>query len=271
MLATTQLVRAGRTGLLPAVTRLGAAINQGPCLACAFRSGRRRLHDSKAGRRQEYNFGGGNRGRPRNDPAERVTGIWERPSEFQQSQKPRPPLPIGEWLERVLQQERAAKEADARRRPHKTPVEAMTGPQAKMAVIAVMLAAVAFYVWNSQTVPLTGRSRFNFLSDDLMEWMQPRAAEGIIKEIQQQGGSILPADDIRTQIVKRVMKRLIPVSGLAHLKWEIYVIDDRKLTCVKRRARREQQRSKTTLTMTDSDTECDGSSRRQGFCIQRAD
>ncbi len=89
-----------------------------------------------------------------------------------------------------------------------------------------MLAAAAFYMWNSQTVPLTGRSRFNFLSDEIAEWMHPRAVQSILNQIHEQGGSVLPDDNIRTRIVKNVMRRLIPVSGLTDLEWEIYVIAD---------------------------------------------
>lgn len=89
-----------------------------------------------------------------------------------------------------------------------------------------MLAAVAFYVWNSQTVPLTGRTRFNFLSDEIAERMNPQPVESILRQVYDAGGVILSERDVRTQIVKNVMRRLIPVSGLADLKWEIYVIAD---------------------------------------------
>ncbi|OAQ96196.1 hypothetical protein LLEC1_03074, partial [Akanthomyces lecanii] len=68
--------------------------------------------------------------------------------------------------------------------------------------------------------------RFNFLSDEVAEWMHPRAVQSILNQIQAQGGTVLPDDNIRTRIVKNVMRRLIPVSGLSHLNWEIYVIAD---------------------------------------------
>ena len=102
----------------------------------------------------------------------------------------------------------------------------MSGFASKMTVLAVVLAAGAFYLANSQRVPLTGRWRFNYLSDELAERMHPRAAEEIPQEVQKQGGYILPDSDPRTRLVRNVMRRLIPVSGLTHLNWKIYVIAD---------------------------------------------
>lgn len=98
-------------------------------------------------------------------------------------------------------------------------------PKAYMAAAAV--AAVAFYLYNSQTVPVTGRRRFNFLSDRFVAWTHKGAADVIIREVQSQGGRFLSDRDRRTVLVKRVMKRLIPVSGMAGLDWEIFVIEDR--------------------------------------------
>lgn len=96
-------------------------------------------------------------------------------------------------------------------------------------MIAV-LGAIAFYVYNSQTVPVTGRRRFNFLSDKLVEQAHSRAADAIIQAVEQQGGHFLSDWDPRTMLVKRVMKRLIPVSGLPDLNWEIRVIADNSLS-----------------------------------------
>lgn len=93
-------------------------------------------------------------------------------------------------------------------------------------MIVAVLAAIIFYLYNSQTVPVTGRRRFNFLSDELVAKANARAAEAVIKDVVQQGGSFLPSWDPRTRMVARVMKKLIPVSGLKDLNWEIYVIDN---------------------------------------------
>lgn len=85
---------------------------------------------------------------------------------------------------------------------------------------------MAFYLLNTQTVPVTGRRRFNFLSDEVVIMSQGDAVGAIIAQVQEQGSRVLPDSDPRTQVVKRVMSRLIPVSGLQDLDWEIYVIDD---------------------------------------------
>lgn len=95
-----------------------------------------------------------------------------------------------------------------------------------LAVGAIMMAAAGFYAWNMQKVPLTGRWRFNYLSDEVAAWWHPRAAEEILEELNKQGVRCLPESDWRTKIVREVMRRLIPVSGLSDLKWELFVIDD---------------------------------------------
>lgn len=97
-------------------------------------------------------------------------------------------------------------------------------------VVASVVAAIAFYLYNSQTVPVTGRRRFNFLSDALVARAYARGADAIINQVEEQGGRFLSDWDPRTMMVKRVMKRLIPVSGMTDLDWEIRVIsDNRKL------------------------------------------
>jgi len=87
---------------------------------------------------------------------------------------------------------------------------------------------VAFYLYNSQTVPVTGRRRFNFLSDKLVAKAHERAAEAVIRQVQDQGGHFLSDWDPRAMLVRRVMKRLIPVSGMTDLDWEIHVISDNR-------------------------------------------
>ncbi|KAJ6779761.1 hypothetical protein PWT90_06293 [Aphanocladium album] len=250
MFAAVRLGRAGRNRALLVSLRVPAAavtIPQ-PGLACVIPCGRRRLHSSRSSQRQGKRLfddpASKNTPRARAAAGHRVTGTWERPSEPQQ---PRQEESRGGWVrerirqleaERIVVQEedrireriRQLEEEERARDPNyqrpKTAKEAMSGPQSKLAVLAVMLAAVVFYVLNSQKVPLTGRSRFNFLSDELTARMHPKAAQTILKQIYEQGSFVLPDNDVRTQIVKNVMRRLIPVSGLTHLDWEIYVIAD---------------------------------------------
>lgn len=100
-------------------------------------------------------------------------------------------------------------------------------------VVASVVAAVAFYLYNSQTSPVTGRRRFNFLSDALVAQAYSRAAEAIVRQVEEQGGHFLSNWDPRTMLVQRVMKRLIPVSGMEDLDWEVRVIaDSRGLPCL---------------------------------------
>lgn len=96
----------------------------------------------------------------------------------------------------------------------------------KVSAVAVALLAVAFYFYNSKTVPITGRRQFNYLSDEMVARVHRRDAEMVIREVQRQGGHFLSEWDPRTILVKRVMKRLIPLSGLQDLDWEVHVIAD---------------------------------------------
>jgi hypothetical protein len=85
---------------------------------------------------------------------------------------------------------------------------------------------VAFYFFNSQTVPGTGRRRFNFLSDWFVERLGRRGAEEVVQDIREQGGRFIPERDRRFLRIKSVMARLVPVSGMADEDWKIMLIDD---------------------------------------------
>lgn len=104
-----------------------------------------------------------------------------------------------------------------------------TGRGSRTLVIAAVAAAIAFYVYNSQTVPATGRRHFNFLSDALVAQAYSRAAEAIVRQVEEQGGHFLSDWDPRAILVQRVMKRLIPVSGMENLDWEVRVIADSRM------------------------------------------
>ncbi|RSL76356.1 hypothetical protein CEP51_010022 [Fusarium floridanum] len=104
--------------------------------------------------------------------------------------------------------------------------QAGSSRNSRLMVIATVLAAVGFYLFNSQTVPITGRRRFNFLSDTVVARVYSKAVKETIEQVRAQGGHFLSDWDPRTRLVKRVMSRLIPVSGMADLNWEIFVIAD---------------------------------------------
>ncbi|KAI5858180.1 hypothetical protein GGS23DRAFT_586943 [Durotheca rogersii] len=95
------------------------------------------------------------------------------------------------------------------------------------AVIAIsVVGAFAFYFSNIQTVPVSGRRRFNCFSEQTVEAAGEAQVKRLIWEVERSGGRFLSDWDPRTAMVKRVMKRLIPVSGMADDAWEIRVIDD---------------------------------------------
>lgn len=101
-----------------------------------------------------------------------------------------------------------------------------TGRGSRTFVALCVAAAFVFYFANSQTVPVTGRRRFNFLSDRLIEMVGAEGAEDVVREIQEQGGRFAPERSWQYREVEKVMSRLVPVSGMADVNWQIRVIDD---------------------------------------------
>ncbi|KAI1421106.1 peptidase family M48-domain-containing protein [Xylaria sp. FL1777] len=94
-------------------------------------------------------------------------------------------------------------------------------------VIAVSVAgAVVFYFANIQTVPVSGRRRFNCYSEAKVRATGEAQAKRIEWELERAGGRFLDDWDWRTRLVKKVMRRLIPVSGMEDAEWEVRVIDD---------------------------------------------
>lgn len=99
-------------------------------------------------------------------------------------------------------------------------------PSTHAVIVVAILGAAAFYFSNIQTVPVSGRRRFNCYSDAMVERVSAQQVKRIEYEVEQQGGRFLGDWDWRTIVVKRVMKRLIPVSGMSDADWEVRVIDD---------------------------------------------
>ncbi|WQF88604.1 Putative peptidase M48 [Colletotrichum destructivum] len=93
-------------------------------------------------------------------------------------------------------------------------------------LLAAVLAAVGFYYANLQTVPVSGRTRFNCYTEAGVNRISDEQVKRVIHEVESQGGRFLPSWDPRSQMVARVMRRLIPVSGLDGQEWEVRVIDD---------------------------------------------
>ncbi|RPB02226.1 hypothetical protein L873DRAFT_497058 [Choiromyces venosus 120613-1] len=87
----------------------------------------------------------------------------------------------------------------------------------------VVFAGGTFYVYNLETVPVSGRRRFNFFSPEMEAQMAQQAYAEVKGSYQ---GQILSSYHPTTRYVKRVMDRLVPVSGLQDLNWEVFVIKD---------------------------------------------
>ncbi|KAI1211788.1 uncharacterized protein F4807DRAFT_450891 [Annulohypoxylon truncatum] len=99
-------------------------------------------------------------------------------------------------------------------------------PSLHTVIVLSVLGAVAFYFANIQTVPVSGRRRFNCFSDKTVEAASEAQVKRLIWEVERSGGQFLSDWDPRMIMVKRVMRKLIPVSGMENANWEIRVIDD---------------------------------------------
>ncbi|KAK1593302.1 peptidase family M48 [Colletotrichum navitas] len=95
-----------------------------------------------------------------------------------------------------------------------------------VAVAVLCLWCAGYVYYNFQTVPVSGRRRFNCYSEASINRLSDQQFRRVLYEIESQGGRFLPSWDPRSQMVARVMRRLIPVSGLDGQEWEVRVIDD---------------------------------------------
>jgi metalloendopeptidase OMA1, mitochondrial len=97
-------------------------------------------------------------------------------------------------------------------------------------VVAVSIAlAVAFYFYNLEVVPVSGRKRFNCYSEKTVREVSEMQYRRLIYDMEKSGMRFLGDWDPRTLMVRRIMARLIPVSGVddEDAQWEVRVIDDR--------------------------------------------
>jgi Zn-dependent protease with chaperone function len=86
--------------------------------------------------------------------------------------------------------------------------------------------ATVFYFSNLEEVPVSKRKRFNCYSDASVEKEGQRLYQQIMAENR---GSILPEWDSRSRMVQRVMNRLIPVSEMEGVDWEVHVINSSEM------------------------------------------
>ncbi|EGX51875.1 hypothetical protein AOL_s00043g609 [Orbilia oligospora ATCC 24927] len=80
-----------------------------------------------------------------------------------------------------------------------------------------------FYVYNLEEVPISGRRRFNIISEDFLQSLSEDKNQEILSKYQ---GQILPESDPRFKQVRRVLEKLAPNSGLpSDYNWEATVIE----------------------------------------------
>ncbi|KAK3327804.1 peptidase family M48-domain-containing protein [Cercophora scortea] len=99
-------------------------------------------------------------------------------------------------------------------------------PSTHMVAVIAFAGAVLFYFSHLETVPVSGRTRFNVYSNESIVQAGEMQYQAMLYDLERQGARILPDYDPRTIRVKRVMTKLIPFSGMADQEWEIFVVDE---------------------------------------------
>jgi hypothetical protein len=82
-----------------------------------------------------------------------------------------------------------------------------------------------FYIYNLETVPVSGRRRFNIISPKTEEELGKQQYQQVLAQYR---GQLVSDWDPRVRMVRRVMDRLIPVSGLPYQEWEIHVVESQE-------------------------------------------
>ncbi|KAL1967321.1 hypothetical protein VTN77DRAFT_3367 [Rasamsonia byssochlamydoides] len=93
-------------------------------------------------------------------------------------------------------------------------------------VLMAIGAVGGFYLYNLETVEMTGRRRFNCISVAQELKLGERNYRDVLQHYH---GHILPANHPYTIMVNRVMQRLIPHSQLPGADWKIHVIHDDRM------------------------------------------
>ena len=73
---------------------------------------------------------------------------------------------------------------------------------------------------NIETVPVSGRKRFNCISPETEAELGKQQYEEVLRQYK---GSILPASRPEVRMVKKVLDRLVPNSGVEG-DWEVFVV-----------------------------------------------
>ncbi|KAF2215485.1 hypothetical protein CERZMDRAFT_110148 [Cercospora zeae-maydis SCOH1-5] len=95
--------------------------------------------------------------------------------------------------------------------------------------VALLSGGVAvFYIYNLETVSISGRKRFNIVSPAWEKWIGKQQYEQVLQEFASKG-KILSKNSREHVMVERVLRRLLPhcgMNGEGDEEWELHVIDD---------------------------------------------
>lgn len=102
----------------------------------------------------------------------------------------------------------------------------LRSPRTHTFVAIAAVAAVLFYWYNLEVVPVSGRTRFNCYSEEKIRELGEVQYKVLLDDFERQGVWLLPPNAPAVRMVKRVMERLVPVVGPAAGEegWEINVI-----------------------------------------------
>ncbi|KAL2047239.1 hypothetical protein N7G274_001258 [Stereocaulon virgatum] len=98
-----------------------------------------------------------------------------------------------------------------------------TSPGFRYSVGGMGMAGGVFYYANLERVPVSGRLRFNCVSEKYEEQAAEQQFHMVMQEFR---GRVLPPNHPSSRLVNRVLQRLIPASGLEGQQWEVRVIHD---------------------------------------------
>ena len=102
-------------------------------------------------------------------------------------------------------------------------LEWRNNPTFRAVIIVGGTGYVIFILYNIETIPETGRRRFNCVSKEREIEYGKAAYEGTLEEYK---GRIYPGMHPYSILVRKVLNRLLPATGLQDQDWEVHVIDD---------------------------------------------